>query len=101
MLFSAVISSVIIKPTVKADKESIDDMPEDVEGKLKDTQKQIGEYKRKTSFGAILGWLDAKKLIVQRFNSVKEAIYNLEFLRIYIYDKNVMFYVYLIFTIIF
>lgn len=79
MLFSAVISSVIIKPTVKADKESIDDMPEDVEGKLKDTQKQIEEYKCKTSFGAVLGWLNAKKFILQQFNSVKQDIYNLDF----------------------
>ncbi|XP_045166348.2 sarcolemmal membrane-associated protein-like isoform X3 [Mercenaria mercenaria] len=44
---SEVISSVIIKPTVKADKESTEDVPEDVEGKLKETQKQIEEYKLK------------------------------------------------------
>ncbi|KAL4226414.1 hypothetical protein ACF0H5_014397 [Mactra antiquata] len=45
---SEVISSVIIQPTIeKIDKESIDDIPEDVEGKLKETQQQIEVYKLK------------------------------------------------------
>ena len=38
---------MIIKPTVKSDKESTEEVPEDVEGKLKETQKQIEEYKCK------------------------------------------------------